>query len=196
MEGRQERDPGYDDWFDEPEPLTETQGGVGRTAYDGVEEVWVLPEDETAGAHGRWEIAIAGRVLTATQVAIIAASLLALFFAILAAAGVFSGNKTVAPPVTPPKKQVTVTVPPSTAAVTTPTVEAPAQTLTPGDTGDQVKVLQRALAALGYSVGTVDGDYGPATQIAVEKFQVAKGLAEDGVVGEQTLSALQKALSG
>jgi murein L,D-transpeptidase YcbB/YkuD len=35
-----------------------------------------------------------------------------------------------------------------------------------------------------------------ATKVAVERFQIAKGLAEDGVVGQQTLAALQKALAG
>jgi peptidoglycan hydrolase-like protein with peptidoglycan-binding domain len=75
-------------------------------------------------------------------------------------------------------------------------VQAPAQTLSPGATGSQVKILQRALASLGFSPGKADGDYGPSTQIAVEKFQVSKGLAEDGVVGQQTLAALQQALSG
>jgi peptidoglycan hydrolase-like protein with peptidoglycan-binding domain len=59
-----------------------------------------------------------------------------------------------------------------------------------------VKTLQRALATLGFSPGTPDGDYGPATQVAVEKFQVAKRLAEDGVVGPATLAALQRALGG
>ena len=37
-----------------------------------------------------------------TQVAIIALSVLAIFFAILAAAGVFNGSKATAPPVTTP----------------------------------------------------------------------------------------------
>jgi hypothetical protein len=196
MEGREQRDPGYDDWFDEPEPLTDTQSGVSRGVYDDSDEVWVLPDDEAPRERGLWTIVVAGRTLTATQVAIIAVSVLALFFAILAAAGVFSSGKAAAPPVAPPKKQVTVTVQTSTAAVTTPTVEAPAQTLNPGDTGSQVEVLQRALNSLGFSVGKPDGDYGPATQTAVEKFQAAKGLAEDGVVGQQTLTALQAALSG
>ncbi|HJQ73622.1 MAG TPA: peptidoglycan-binding domain-containing protein [Gaiellaceae bacterium] len=197
MEGRQERDPGYDDWFDEPEPPTDTHSGVSRSSlYDDAEEVWVLPEDEAAHDHGHWSIVVGGRTLTATQVAIIAVSVLALFFAILAAAGVFNSGKTVTPPVPTPKHRVTVTLQTSTAAVTTPTTEAPAQTLSPGDTGSQVKVLQQALKSLGYAPGTPDGDYGPSTQIAVEKFQAANGLAEDGVVGEQTLAALQKALSG
>jgi hypothetical protein len=194
MESREERGPGYDDWFDEPEPLTETQSGVGR-AYDSVDEVWVLPEDDFAGPRRAREFVIGGRTLTTTQLAIIAASVLALFFAILAAAGVFNSKKAAAPPVTLPKP-VTVTVNTATTAVTPPTVQAPAQTLLPGATGSQVKILQRALASLGFSPGKADGDYGPSTQIAVEKFQVSKGLAEDGVVGQQTLAALQQALSG
>jgi peptidoglycan hydrolase-like protein with peptidoglycan-binding domain len=117
-------------------------------------------------------------------------------FAILAAAGVFNGSKAAVPPVTTPTTPVTVTV--STPATTpaAPTTQAPAQTLSPGDTGSQVKILQQDLAALHYSPGKADGDYGPSTQVAVEKFQVAHGLAEDGVVGQQTLAALQQALSG
>jgi peptidoglycan hydrolase-like protein with peptidoglycan-binding domain len=75
-------------------------------------------------------------------------------------------------------------------------VQAPAQPLTPGTVGSQVKVLQRALAAVGFSPGSVDGDYGPSTQSALEKFQTAKGLTPDGVLGPATLAALQKALSG
>jgi hypothetical protein len=188
--------PGYDDWFDEPEAPTETQTGANRGAYEDVEEVWVLPEDEEAGSSGQREIVIAGRRLTMTQVAIIALSVLAVFFAILAAAGVFNGAKATAPPVTPVTHPVTVTVPATTPATTLPSTQAPTQTLKPGETGAQVKTLQKALATLGFSAGTPDGDYGPATQVAVERFQVAKGLAEDGIVGTQTLAALQKALGG
>jgi hypothetical protein len=196
MEAHEEpRDPGYDDWFDEPEPPTETQSGANRGVYEDVEEVWVLPEDEDTRSPGHRDIVIAGRTLTVTQVAIIALSVLAIFFAILAAAGVFNGNKAAAPPVTPPVKPVKP-VKTNTNPVTTPSTQAPAQTLKPGDTGSQVKTLQRALATLGFSPGTPDGDYGPATQVAVEKFQVAKGLAEDGVVGPATLAALQRALAG
>jgi Putative peptidoglycan binding domain len=195
MEGREQRDPGYDDWFDEPEPPTETLSGGYRGVYDDAEDDWVLPEDEDTGDRGQRQIVIAGRTLTMTQVAIIAASVLALFFAILAAAGVFNSSKAAAPPVTTP------TLPPPTTASTPatntlPTAQAPSQTLSPGATGSQVKVLQRALAALGFSPGKADGDYGPSTQIAVEKFQAAHNLATDGVVGQETLNALQKALSG
>jgi hypothetical protein len=197
MEAREEpHDPGYDDWFDEPEPPTQTQSGANSGVYEEAEEVWVLPEDESARSGGGREIMIGGRALTVTQLAIIAGSVLAVIFAILAAAGVFNGSKVPTPTVTPRPKKIAVTVPATTGKSTNPTIEAPAQTLSPGDTGAQVKVLQRALKHLGFDPGTPDGDYGIATKVAVEKFQIAKRLAEDGVVGPATLNALQKALSG
>ena len=195
MEAQGPNDPGYDDWFDEPEQPTETQSGVNRGVYEDAEEVWVLPEDEDAHSPGQREIVIAGRAFTTTQVAIIGLSLVAILLAILAAAGVFSGNKAaVPPPVTTPLKTVTETLP-TTTANTNPTTAGPSQTLQPGDTGAQVKALQQALTTLGYSPGKADGDYGINTKVAVEKFQLAKGLAEDGVVGPATLAAIQKGLN-
>ena len=196
MEASEDRDPGYDDWFDEPEPLTETQSSANRGVYEDDEEVWVLPEEEHAGGPGRRDFAMGGHSLTMTQLAIIAVSVLAVFFGVLAAFGVFNGkaaSPTAAPlpKVKPPTQNTT-----HTQTNTQPTAEAPSQTLDPGATGSQVKILQTALASLGYPSGKPDGIYGTATQSAVEKFQLAKGLAEDGVVGPATLAALQRALSG
>ncbi len=57
-----------------------------------------------------------------------------------------------------------------------------------------MKLLQRALARLGYSPGTIDGQYGPSTTQAVSRFQRAKGLTEDGILGPDTLRALTNAL--
>jgi hypothetical protein len=188
--------PGYDDWFDEPEPPTETQSGADRGVYEDVEEVWVLPEDEDSGSGGSREIVIAGRRLTVTQAAIIGLSVLAVFFALLAAFGVFSGAKTSAPPVTPPVKHVTVTVQNTTPANTSTTPQFGTQTLKFGSTGPEVKALQQALISLGFLSGTADGDYGQATQTAVERFQAAKKLGEDGIAGPQTLQALQTATAG
>jgi hypothetical protein len=196
MEAREDRDPGYDDWFDEPEPPTETHSAANRGVYEEADEVWVLPEDEDAGGPGHREIVFGSRTLTMTQLAIIAASLLAVVFGIVAAVGGFNGGKTAAPSVTPPAKKVTVTVQSTTAASPQSAVQAPAQTLNPGDTGSQVKVLQKALKSLGFSAGTPDGDYGPSTQSAVEQFQASKGLTPDGRFGPKTLNALQKALAG
>ncbi len=196
MEGRQGRDPGYDDWFDEPEPLTDGAGRHGRGSYDeSVEDVWVLPEEQRPRrGGGRREIVFAGRTLSAAQVAIVAVSALAIFFAILAAAGVFSSAaKKAAPPTTPTLPRTTSQ---STSTTTTPAVQAPTQALRPGDTGAQVKLLQRALASLGFSAGKPDGVYGPGTEAAVKSFQASNGLTQDGIVGPQTVAALQKALSG
>jgi Putative peptidoglycan binding domain len=194
MEGH-ERDPGYDDWFDEPEPPTETQSAVGRGVYEDADEVWVLPEDDQQGSPAHREFVVAGRTLTTTQVAIIGICILAVFFAILAAVGVFNGSSPPAQPVTPPPKQLTNTTPTTTAVNTTPTTQGPQQTLKPGDTGSQVKLLQQSLATLGFSSGKPDGVYGPATKNAVERFQVSQGLPEDGIVGPQTLTAIQRQLS-
>jgi hypothetical protein len=196
MEAREEpRDPGYDDWFDEPELPTETQSGVNRGVYEDAQEVWVLPEEEDGGS-GQREFVIGGRTLTMTQVAIIGLCVLAIFFAILAAAGVFNGSKAAPPPVPLTTQKVTTVTVPATTASTPPGAQAPAQPLKPGDTGSQVKTLQQALAALGYSAGKPDGIYGQSTQSAVARFQAAKGLTADGIVGPATLAALQKALAG
>lgn len=196
MEGRDERDPGYDDWFDEPEPPTETQSAVSRGTYEDAEDVWVFPEEDGDRGQRRREIVVGGRTLTTTQAAIIVVSVLAIFFAILAAFGVFNGKTATLPPVTSPPPTTTTQQTTTQATTTTQTLEVPAQALNPGDQGSQVKILQRDLIKLGYLQGPPDGDYGPATQNAVEKFQLAKQLSVDGRVGEETLSALSKALSG
>ena len=54
----------------------------------------------------------------------------------------------------------------------------------------RVRALQRQLDQLGHEPGPVDGLYGPLTEAAVMRFQAAKGLAEDGVVGPRTRRAL------
>jgi putative chitinase len=63
-------------------------------------------------------------------------------------------------------------------------------TLRHGNEGDLVERLQRALEAKGFSPGSPDGDFGPATETAVKAFQAANGLGDDGVVGTDTWAAL------
>lgn len=66
-----------------------------------------------------------------------------------------------------------------------------------GDSGNGVKALQEKLIALGYSCGGAgaDGDYGFGTANAVREFQRKNGLAIDGIAGQKTLEAIDKATS-
>lgn len=67
-------------------------------------------------------------------------------------------------------------------------------TLRRGSKGQYVTLAQTQLVNKGYDIGKsgVDGDYGPATEAAVKKFQQNNGLPADGVVGEMTWAALEK----
>lgn len=56
--------------------------------------------------------------------------------------------------------------------------------------GTDVRTYQQQLADRGFSPGTIDGVRGPKTIAAVKQFQLANGLTVDGIVGRQTLGAL------
>jgi N-acetylmuramoyl-L-alanine amidase len=66
------------------------------------------------------------------------------------------------------------------------------RTLRRGDKGDDVKDLQNRLNSLGFDCGAADGDFGNNTHNAVVRFQQAKGLDADGIVGNMTKSKLQE----
>lgn len=179
MRGGMSHDP--DDWFDEPD-VSEVPD---RRVVPPLEEDWLAPADEP-----RPRRPALGR--RAGLLGLVGLVLLVALFGGLAAAGVFGGGApkpaavvtTTAPlPPASPKKHATVQP------------RLPSAPLKPGDTGAQVKLLQGALKTLGDYGGTVDGDYGPATQAAVQKFQRFAGLAADGVAGPKTLSALRHAVA-
>lgn len=62
-----------------------------------------------------------------------------------------------------------------------------------GSYGSEVKSIQTKLNTIGYSSGSVDGIFGWKTKSAVISFQRDYGLMVDGIVGPQTIRALNKA---
>ncbi|MFN3428994.1 MAG: peptidoglycan-binding protein [Candidatus Sericytochromatia bacterium] len=86
--------------------------------------------------------------------------------------------------------------PPSAPAVPpTPAPEPPRADDMPilqrGDQGELVLFVQKRLEAAGFPLGaTPNGVFGPATEAAVRKFQVAKGIRNTGNVGPLTWAAL------
>lgn len=162
-----------DDWFAEAEP----QGMLESDPPSSEDDWLVQPETiRRPGAELPW-----------LRIAIVAGALVVILVAGLAAGGVFSGSKG---PATP-RIIVSINSPTTTASTPSATVRVlPTTTLNPGATGAQVRALQRALKSLGYPVGTIDGQYGPATKTAVAAFQHAEGLTADGVFGPKTLNAL------
>ena len=67
------------------------------------------------------------------------------------------------------------------------------RTLELGDQGDAVRAVQLALIRLGHSLQST-GNYGPATRLAVKRFQAQHGIEVDGLVGTETARALDRAL--
>lgn len=61
-----------------------------------------------------------------------------------------------------------------------------------GSRGPEVHELQSKLAQLGYSVGPIDGKFGPKTEAAIRSFQKDHGLRVDGLAGAQTIKELKR----
>jgi murein L,D-transpeptidase YcbB/YkuD len=189
-----------DNWFDEPdvsdawearsERLARSRGAAPAEP-DADSDDWLSPAEakptlRKRSAPNRRQVALAGAAVLA----------LALLLGILAAAGVFSSSSkptSLAPTTTPSATTPTVTTTPTTPVK--PKVPVPTSGLKPGDKGASVKQLQRALKSAGYTVGKIDGSYGPSTESAVKQFQQAHGLTADGIAGSKTLAALRSAVS-
>jgi hypothetical protein len=65
----------------------------------------------------------------------------------------------------------------------------PMATISKGSAGDLVVWAQEHLIAAGFKMG-IDGGFGAVSQTAVQQFQLAHGLAADGVIGSETWQAL------
>jgi hypothetical protein len=190
-----------DDWFGELEPGAPParsrhhalEARAASREQPGSGEDWLDREPEVD-----WDDAPeTGFTIKLGTLLAVAVVVVLLIVAGLAVGGVFSGSKHPAaspPTVTAQTTTSTPTTTPTTTARSTSSLPAPSTTLKPGDQGAQVKVLQRALARLGYATGAVDGDYGPSTEDALKRFQTASKLTADGVLGPATLKALKLAL--
>jgi peptidoglycan hydrolase-like protein with peptidoglycan-binding domain len=69
------------------------------------------------------------------------------------------------------------------------------RTLRLGDKGTDVKQLQRLLNITGIKTKS-DGQFGPGTKTAVQRFQRSARLAPSGTAGRKTISALRRASGG
>ena len=74
----------------------------------------------------------------------------------------------------------------------TPSPASAAKLLKVGSSGSEVREVQSRLKELGYfKYPNITGYYGTITRDAVKAFQASKGLAQDGIVGSKTWSALK-----
>ncbi len=82
------------------------------------------------------------------------------------------------------------------AAATSATIASNLSEISNGDRGDDVRLLQQTLSALGYNPGTADGIFGSRTEAAVRDFQRDQGIRADGIVGRgETWPGLLDAMS-
>jgi peptidoglycan hydrolase-like protein with peptidoglycan-binding domain len=115
------------------------------------------------------------------------------------------GGGTKAPPTVPATTTAVTTTPAQTSTTppkTTTKTTAPLKVVLPasgklsqGDTGADVKLLQRALVKLAVATLTADGNFGAETESAVAAFQQVHSLTADGVVGAKTAQAINSALA-
>ena len=87
---------------------------------------------------------------------------------------------------------VTVTTTTTKPATPDKTVTLNVRQLSKGMEGNDVKTLQAALIANGFSCGSAgtDGDFGSGTDAALRKFQTKYGLGADGIAGAKTWGKL------
>ena len=70
------------------------------------------------------------------------------------------------------------------------------KTLSLGDTGASVELLQLALARAGFAYSPIDGIFGRQTEAALTDFQKTRSLLPDGIAGKETQAALMPWYTG
>jgi len=195
--------PPEDDWF------VETGGGRSPAAEDDTEvrgtRQSAQGESEPRAAVGDRDGEPSRRLIGGAVVGAVILLLAGVLTGALASRSLSGGVETTTSLVTT-TATLTTTLTTSTTPSTTTTTTTSSTPTTPatlpegvvlrrGAKGAEVRQVQEALVALGYST-TIDGKFGPATAQAVKSFQASSGLTDDGVVGPATLSALSAAVNG
>mgnify|MGYP001271617164 CR=1 FL=1 len=67
------------------------------------------------------------------------------------------------------------------------------QTYNPGDTGEDIEIIQTALNYFGYYTAEIDGIYGPITDRALKQFQKDHGIEVEDEVNQKTINAIYEA---
>ena len=185
-----------DDWF------VETGGGRSAAADD---EAELRETPQSAQGEGEPRAAVVARDGEPGRTLIVGAvvgAVILLLAGVLAGALVsrsFSGGVETTTSLVTTTATLTTTLTtsttPSTTTSSTPATLPEGVVLRRGAKGAEVRQVQEALVALGYST-TIDGKFGPDTAQAVKSFQASSGLTADGVVGPATRSALSAAVNG
>lgn len=88
------------------------------------------------------------------------------------------------------KANETPTPTPAPSATPAPTFAVPDDKVKLNSTGNDVKLVQKRLKELEYYKGAIDGKFGKASVTALQAFQKAHGLEDDGVAGKATYAVL------
>lgn len=88
------------------------------------------------------------------------------------------------------KANETPTPTPAPSATPAPTFAVPGDKVKMNSTGNDAKMVQKRLKELKYYKGAIDGKFGKASVMALQAFQRAHGLEDDGVAGKATYAVL------
>jgi peptidoglycan hydrolase-like protein with peptidoglycan-binding domain len=214
-----------EDWSEDAAERAERRRGAPVYERLSADEAWVEPTDDRSWTDGPLDAdeahraVIERRRLIAGLVVVVVLGLAVVIPVTLLRGGADEPVSSVSEPATatatttPASTETTPSSTTTTPQTTTPSTTTPTTTtpstssegftlpegtkLRRGEEADSAVVilLQQALSSAGYDPGSADGTYGLKTEAAVVAFQQDNGLSADGVVGAETASALNSALS-